>query len=290
MLLATVLALSLSAAPASDDVVASTRTWEDGRLKRLQSEDGWLTLVGLGWLKQGANSAGSDGKADVVFPEGAPKEVGTFTRAGGSVTFQPAPGVGVTRDGKPFGGGPVQSDHEGQTEPDILQVGRFRFQLIDRGQRIGVRIKDPEARARREFKGIPRYPTSATWRVTARWEPVDPPKELAVPNVLGEIERSPSPGTAVFTVAGKEYRLTPVLEPGSPELFFVFADETNRTETYGAGRFLYADPAKDGTVILDFNRAYNPPCAFSAFATCPLPPKQNRLALRVDAGEKRLPH
>ena len=290
MLLATVLSLSLSAAPASEDIAAATRTWEEGRLKRLQSEDGWLTLVGLGWLKEGANSAGAGGKADVVFPAGAPKDVGTFTRSGRKVSFQPAPGVSVTRDGKPFTGGPVQSDQEGLATPDILQVGRLRFQLIDRGDRIGVRIKDPEARARKEFNGIPSYAPSAKWRITARWEAANPPREIAVPNVLGEIERSPSPGTAVFTVDGKEYRLTPVLEEGSPELFFVFADETNRTETYGAGRFLYAQPAKDGTVILDFNRAYNPPCAFSAFATCPLPPKQNRLALRVEAGEKRLPH
>jgi uncharacterized protein (DUF1684 family) len=290
MLLSTVLALSLSAAPASEDVATATRTWEEGRLKRLQAEDGWLTLVGLGWLKEGTNTAGSDGKADVVFPEGTPKSIGTFTRSGRTVTFQPAAGVSVTRDGKPFTGGPVQSDQEGEAKPDVLQVGRLRFQLIDRGQRIGVRIKDPEARARKEFKGIPTYAPSEKWRITARWEPANPPTEIAVPNVLGEIERSPSPGTAVFTVDGKEYRLTPVLEVGESDLFFIFADETNRTETYGAGRFLYAQPAKDGTVVLDFNRAYNPPCAFSAFATCPLPPKQNRLALRVEAGEKRVSH
>jgi hypothetical protein len=287
MLLSTVLALSLSAAPA-EDIAATTRSWQEGRLRRLQADDGWLTLVGLGWLKEGANVAGSNGKADVVFPEGAPRNVGTFTRSGGAVTFQPAAGVSVTRDGKPFTGGPVQSDQEGRATPDILQVGRLRFQLIDRGERIGVRIKDPEARARKEFKGIPTYAAAAKWRITARWEPANPPTEIAVPNVLGEVERSRSPGTAVFSVDGKEYRLTPVLEEGSPDLFFVFGDETNRTDTYGAGRFLYAAPAKDGTVILDFNRAYNPPCAFSAFATCPLPPKQNRLALRVEAGEKRV--
>ena len=223
-------------------------------------------------------------------PEGAAASVGTFTRSGTSISFQPAPGVTVSRGGKPFPGGPVQTDQEGRTEPDVLQLGRLRFQVIVRGDRIGVRIKDPDARARKDFKGIPMYPASARWRLTARWEPSNPPTEIAVPNVLGQVERSPSPGTAAFTVDGKEYRLTPVLEEGSPDLFFVFADETNRTETYGAGRFLYAAPAKDGTVILDFNRAYNPPCAFSAFATCPLPPRQNRLALRVDAGEKRPTH
>jgi len=288
MLLPGLLALCLSATPASDDIATATRTWQEGRLKRLQAEDGWLSLVGLGWLKEGTNTAGSNGKAEIVFPEGAPKDVGTFTRSGRKVSFQPAAGVSVTRDGKPFAGGPVQSDDEGRAKPDILQMGRLRFQLIDRGERIGVRIKDPEARARKDFKGIPSYPPSDRWRIVARWEPLDPPREIPVPNVLGEIERSPSPGTAIFTVDGKEYRLTPVLEVDNPDLFFIFGDETNRTETYGAGRFLYAQPAKDGTVVLDFNRAYNPPCAFSAFATCPLPPKQNRLALRVEAGEKRV--
>jgi uncharacterized protein (DUF1684 family) len=289
MLLSALVALSLSAAPASEDVGATTRAWKERRLARLQADDGWLTLVGLGWLKEGASSSGSNGKAAVVFPEGAPKDVGTFSRSGSKVTFQPAAGVAVTRDGKPFPGGQVQTDDEGRAKPDILEVGRFRFQLIARGTRIGVRIKDPEARARKEFKGIPMYPPSERWRIVARWEPADPPVQIAVPNVLGEVEQSPSPGTAVFTLDGKQYRLTPVLEVGETDLFFVFADQTNRTETYGAGRFLYAEPAKNGTVVLDFNRSYNPPCAFSAFATCPLPPKQNRLALRVEAGEKRLP-
>ena len=290
MFLPTLLALSLTASAPSEDITASTRAWQEGRLKRLQSDDGWLTLVGLGWLKEGTNTAGSDGKAVVVFPEGAPANVGTFTRSGTRVSFQPAPGVDVTRRGQPFPGGVVTTDQEGAAEPDVVQVGRLRFQVIVRGDQVGVRIKDPEARARKEFKGIPTYPPSEKWRLTARWEPSNPPIEIAVPNVLGRVERSPSPGVAVFTFDGKEYRLTPVLEEGSPDLFFVFADETNKTETYGAGRFLYAAPARDGTVVLDFNRAYNPPCAFSAFATCPLPPKQNRLALRVDAGEKRPAH
>jgi uncharacterized protein len=287
VLLPALLAVSLTAAPASDDIAASTRAWQERRLQRLQSEDGWLTLVGLGWLREGPNTAGSDGKSAVVFPEGAPAQVGTFVRSGASVTFQPAAGVTVLRDGRPFAGGRIKSDAAG--EPDVLQVGRFRFEAIARLDRLGIRIKDPQARARKEFHGIPTYPPSARWRLQARWEPASPPVEIAVPNVLGQVERSPSPGTAVFTLDGKEYRLTPVLEEGSPDLFFVFGDETNRTETYGGGRFLYADPPKDGTVVLDFNRAYNPPCAFSAFSTCPLPPKQNRLALRVDAGEKRLP-
>jgi hypothetical protein len=289
MVLSVLLSLAVGASPApSDDVVASTQAWQARRLQRLQAEDGWLSLVGLEWLKEGANRAGSAPASDVKFPAAAPAQLGTFTRKGEAVSFQPAPGVAVTLAGKPFAGGAVKSDAGGE-DPDAFQVGRIRFQVIARGDRMGIRIKDPEAPARKEFHGIPSYAPSERWRIVARWEPSNPPVQIAVPNILGGIDPSPSPGTAVFSVDGKEYRLTPVLEEGSPELFFIFADQTNRTETYGAGRFLYAQPPKDGKVTLDFNRAYNPPCAFSAYATCPLPPKQNRLALSVEAGEKRLP-
>jgi uncharacterized protein (DUF1684 family) len=289
MVLSVRLSLAAGASPAqSDDIVASTQAWEARRLQRLQAEDGWLSLVGLEWLKEGSNSAGSAPKSDVKFPAPAPAQVGTFLRKGHEVTFQPAAGTTVTVAGKPVTGGLVKSDAS-PDGPDVLQVGRLRFEVIDRGDRMGIRIKDPEARARKEFHGIPTFAPSERWRIVARWEPSNPPVQIPVPDVLGGVDLSPSPGTALFTVEGKEYRLTPVLEEGSPELFFIFADQTNRTDTYGAGRFLYAEPAKDGRVILDFNRAYNPPCAFSAYATCPLPPKQNRLALRVEAGEKRLP-
>jgi uncharacterized protein (DUF1684 family) len=282
--------LVLAAPPSAEDVAAATRSWQERRLRNLQSEDGWLTLVGLGWLKEGASSAGSGKGVDVEFPPDAPVLIGTFTRSGSSVAFQPANGISVSRGGQPFPGGALKTDAGGE-KPDILQLGRFRFHVIARGDRLGVRIKDPEARARKEFKGIPTYPPAAQWQIRARWEPATSATTIAVPNILGQVETMSSPGTAVFTVQGKEYRLTPVLEEGSSDLFFVFGDETNRTETYGAGRFLYASPPKDGSVVLDFNRAYNPPCAFSPFATCPLPPKQNRLALRVEAGEKRAgPH
>ncbi len=276
----------LAAPPGVNDVVSATRTWHEKRLQSLQSEDGWLTL-GLGWLKEGANTAGSGKGMNVQFPPDAPALVGTFTRSGAAVTFQPASGVPVLGGGQPFTGGTLKTD-AGGAKPDVLQAARFRFHVIVRGDRLGVRIKDPEARARKEFKGIPLYPVSAQWQIRARWEPSNPPTTIAVPNILGQVEMMPSTGTAIFTVHGKEYRLTPVLEEGSSDLFFVFGDGTNRTETYGAGRFLYAGLPKDGYVALDFNRAYNPPCAFSPFATCPLPPKQNRLGLKVEAGEKRL--
>ncbi|HYO72786.1 MAG TPA: DUF1684 domain-containing protein, partial [Archangium sp.] len=134
---------------------------------------------------------------------------------------------------------------------------------------------------------IPTFPVSAAWRLEGRFEPATTPGKMSVPTVLGTVEEMSSPGTIVFTVNGQEYRLDPVREPGEDQLFIIFADPTNRAETYGAGRFLYEDLPRDGKVVLDFNRAYNPPCAFSPYATCPLPPPQNRLKLRVEAGEKR---
>lgn len=274
------------ASRADEDVVSATESWRQRRLQRLQAEDGWLTLVGLGWLKEGPNLAGSGPGVYVEFPAEAPALIGTFTRSGKAVTFQPASGISVLREGQPFPGGVLKVDAPG-VNPDVLQLGRFQFYVIARGDQLGVRIKDSEARARKEFAGIEMYPASSKWRIRARWEPANPPTTMPVPNVLGQVESMRVPGTAVFTVEGKEYGLTPVLEEGISDLFFVFGDETNRTETYGAGRFLYTSPPKDGFVVLDFNRAYNPPCAFSPFATCPLPPKQNRLPFRVEAGEKR---
>jgi uncharacterized protein len=280
--------LSAPAVPPPVDAAAfsqATAAWHAQREKRLASEDGWLTLVALLWLKEGDNLAGSADGATVVFPSKAPAHLGTFHRAGTAVSFQPAPGVVVTRANQPFAGGPLKSDAEG--EPDVLEAGGLRFFVIQRGERMGLRVKDPEAPKRRDFKGIPTYTPDPRWRIEARWEAAPPGNSIPVPNVLGTVDTMPAPGTAIFSVDGKEFSLTPVLEEGSPNLFFVFADATNRTETYGAGRFLYAEPAKAGHVVLDFNRAYNPPCAFSPYATCPLPPKQNRLPISVTAGEKR---
>jgi uncharacterized protein (DUF1684 family) len=158
--------------------------------------------------------------------------------------------------------------------------------VIKRGDRLGVRVKDKQSPALAGFHGLDNYPVEPSWRVEARFEPYSPPKEVPIPNVLGQVTPSPSPGAVVFDWQGKTYRLDAL---GSVEegLSLIFADQTNGKETYGAGRFLETGPPKDGKVVVDFNRAYNPPCAFTAFATCPLPPAQNRLALRVEAGEKK---
>jgi uncharacterized protein len=267
------------------DHEAEIRAWHQKRIANLTSEDGWLTLVGLHWLKEGDNSFGSAAENALHFPAGTPARMGTFTVKGDKVALAVQRGVSLTRGDQPFTGGELRSDAEGQ--PDVLSLGTLRFYVIRRGERFGIRVKDTESETRKKFQGIPTYPVSTAWRIEGRFEPAPTPRKLSVPTVLGTVEEMSSPGTIVFTMNGQEYRLDPVLEPGSDQFFIIFADQTNRTETYGSGRFLYAAPPTDGKVVLDFNRAYNPPCAFSSYATCPLPPPQNRLKLRVEAGEKR---
>ncbi len=267
-----------------NELEADTNAWHQKRIANLTAEDGWLSLVGLHWLKEGANRFGSARDNDFVFPRTAPARIGTLTLKEGKVTLSVEEGIALTRAGRPFSGGELG---ESEGEEDMLSLGSLHFYVIRRGERLGLRVKDAKAEARQKFHGIARYPVSEAWRVEGRFEPATTPRKLAVPNVLGSVDEMDSPGTIVFTVDGKEYRLDPTREPGEDKLFIIFADLTNRTETYGAGRFLYADPPKDGKVVLDFNRAYNPPCAFSPYATCPLPPSRNRLKVRVEAGEKR---
>jgi uncharacterized protein len=273
------------AAAAKTDIETETRAWHAQRIERLTAEDGWLSLVGLHWLQPGDNAAGSAEGLAVELPAPAPAQLGTFRLEGDAVHFTPASGVAVTVDGKPFPGGRVRTDAEGQA--DVLRWGTLRLHAIRRGERTGLRVRDSAAEARRTFHGIPTYPAHARWRVEARLEPAKEARTLQVPTVLGTVEDMPSPGTLVFQLEGKEYRLDPALE--GEQLFVIFGDETNRTDTYGAGRFLYAAlPGADGKVVLDFNRAYNPPCAFSQYATCPLPPRQNKLKVRIEAGERRV--
>lgn len=251
----------------------------------LREEDGWFTLVGLFWLEEGSNRFGSDPGNRVILPEGkAPAVAGTLIRQGDQVRVEVDKGATVTSGGKPVTEMALRKDQEG--EPTVLELGSLRFFVIQRSDKIGVRIKDSKSAALAAFKGLDYFPIDPLWRVKARFEPAAPGKTIAVPNVLGQILDLPSPGTVVFERGGETYRIDAL---GSPEDGFslIFADATSGKETYGGGRFLETGPAQDGAVEIDFNRAYNPPCAFSAFATCPLPPAQNHLTLAVEAGEKR---
>ena len=286
--------LLLASGPVSSPVKEAPSTyrsevekWRANRVRRLTADDGWLTVVALSWLEEGDNRIGSAPANRVVLPAGkAPALLGTIRLAKGKATLTVAPGARVTHDGKPVTSIALATDAGG--DPTIVVHGTLSFYLIERSNRVGVRVKDSDSTARRSFHGIESYAIDPKWRVPATFAPYRPKKEVAIPNILGGVTQEPSSGAVVFSVEGREYRLDAVDEEGEEDLFLIFADRTNGETTYGAGRFLYARrPGADGKTVVDFNKAYNPPCAFTAFATCPLPPPQNRLPIAVTAGEKR---
>src|SRR5262245_8318875 len=262
--------------------------WRERRMKSLQKPDGWLALVGLYWLEPGENRFGSDEHNTIRFPEKTPVQMGTFTLDGDQVSVKVLPNVKVTSGGKRVQEMALRTDADG--DPTVLEMGSLTWYVIKRADRYAVRMKDSKSPTLQAFKGIPSYPIREDWRITARFEPYDPPKDIKVPNITGQVYDEKCPGALVFEKDGQTYRLEPILEKDSDELFLIFADPTNGRETYGGGRFLYTAMAgPDGKVVVDFNKAYNPPCAFTAWATCPLPPAQNKLAIRVEAGEKLNP-
>ncbi len=270
---------------ADEAYVEELGQWRQERHERLAKPDGWFSLVGLGWIEEGGNTVGSDPTSDVRLPGSAPGRVGVLEKSDRRVELVVDPGVAVTVDGKPKQRAVLESDAEG--EPTVVELGSIQLYLIDRGGRLGVRVKDSQSPALLAFDSIESYPVDSRWRIEARFVPYDPPRPIAVPSVLGTTSEEASPGAVEFRVAARDHRLD-VLPGGDGEYFIVFGDATNGPETYGGGRFLYAAAADEaGRVVLDFNKAYNPPCAFTPYATCPLPPRQNRLELAVRAGEKK---
>lgn len=285
------LLLALAALPARAETPASSylaelAAWRAGREAGLRSDTGWLTVAGLFWLEPGRTPFGSGPDCPVRLPPSAPAHAGELELAEGRVRYTLAQGVAASIDGRPAPRqGALRADREG--EPTVLAFGPVTLSVIQRGERVGVRVKDRESAARRQFEGLAWYPASEQWRVEARFVPHHAPHTVAVPNVLGQVQEMPSPGYVVFSVQGRELRLDPVLEaPDAEQLFFIFRDGTTGRTTYSAGRFLYADQPRDGRVVLDFNKAYSPPCAVTPWATCPLPPKQNRLDVAIEAGER----
>ncbi|WP_421826816.1 DUF1684 domain-containing protein [Larkinella sp.] len=258
--------------------------WHTERITALKKESGWLNLAGLFWLKEGDNTVGGSGSA-VAFPSGkTPAHLGTLRLKDGTVSFTSAPRADVRVDGKPLTES-VTLFSPSLAKPVVLQHGSLRWFVIKRGNQYGIRLRDLESARLKSFRGIDRFPVDGAWQVKARLNVPDQPKTIAITDVLGLTHQQPLAGTLVFELNGSAVRLDAVGE--GEKLFVLFADPTNGHETYGAGRFLYVDkPGPDGTTIVDFNKSINPPCAFTAYATCPLPPKQNRLALRITAGEK----
>lgn len=286
LLLALTLAATTVSAQAPDKPLTLDQ-WKTRRVTNLTSETGWLTLVGLYWLKNGDNGFGRDKANRVVLdhPSLAAKS-GSFKVKDGAVTFVAAPGATVTHDGKPVTSIAMTPDSQG--EPTVLASGSLRFFVIERVGKLGVRVRDVDHPARKHFAGLEYFPTREDWIVDARFVPYPADKRIPILNILGMTEQMVSPGAIVFNKDGREYKLDTILEaPGDTELFLMFADQTSARETYGAGRFMYIPMPQNGHVTVDFNRSYNPPCAFNEFATCPLPPSQNRMQTRVDAGEKK---
>ncbi|MBN8481617.1 MAG: DUF1684 domain-containing protein [Xanthomonadales bacterium] len=286
LLLAAMTASAANAlASSSEDYASEIEAWRVQRAERLKAPNGWLSLVGLDWLKPGRNTIGSAKDNDIVIAR-APARLGTITLDGDVATIELEAGAAATIDGATSARTTLLDDSN--ETPTTVAFASVSFYLVDRGGRKGLRIKDSEAATRTGFLGIDNFAIDPSWRIEADWVAFDPPQSLEIPNVLGTIDSMPVPGKAVFTRDGKSYELRPVLESAdATQLFFIVADRTSGKETYGAGRFLYADAAKDGKVVLDFNKAYNPPCAFTPFATCPLAPPENRLPIAVNAGEKR---
>ena len=272
--------LLFAAAPSSYQT--SIEAWRAHREENLKAKDGWLSVAGLFWLKPGANSVGSDPTMDIALPAPrCPARLGWFDLKNGVVTFRMAKGAHVLVNGEPAAHRDLAPDTSGH--PDLLQVGDFTMFVIQRGDRYGIRLKDINSEYRREFTGLHWYPVKPEYRILAKWNAFDSPQKIAITNVLGQTEYEPSPGYASFELHGHMYRLDPIVE--GDQLFFIFRDQTSGKTTYGAGRFLYSDMPHDGKVVLDFNKAYNPPCAFTPYATCPLPPRQNRLSTSIEAGE-----
>jgi uncharacterized protein (DUF1684 family) len=270
---------------ASATYIKQIDDWHKKRVERLKADDGWLNLVGRFWLKKGKSTFGYAKDNDIVVATSKlPEHIGTFTFKDSVVTFRSYQGVNVLYKGNPVKEIVMIDDQK--KDLTVLQIGSIKFNLIVRDTLYGIRFRDLNSELVKNFNDIERFPVDESWDIKAKYETHNPPKEIIVPNVLGQMNKEKSPGAVVFERNGKTFKIDAVNE-GDNYLFLIVADETSGEETYGGGRFLYVKkPDSTGVIDLDFNKAYNPPCVFTKYATCPLPPEQNYLKLRIDAGEK----
>ena len=254
------------------------------RVVQLTKADGWLTLIGLHFLHEGDNTVGHSAENTIILAAG-PARIGTASlSAAGEVTFAPAPAAEVQIDGQPAHAGKLRPAESGG-KPSLVSSGTVSFFVIERGGRKALRVRDSAAERRTHFLGIDHFPVDPSWRIEADWIPFAEPRRIPIADVIGNTSDETTPGKAVFQRDGRTYELWPIVDAPDKTLFFIFSDSAGGGATYMM-RFLDAEPPKDGKVVLDFNLATNPPCAFTPFATCPLPPGQNHLPIAVTAGEK----
>lgn len=259
--------------------------WHQTRISALISESGWMNLAGLFWLAEGVNSFGTASGNDIIFPEGSvPPESGYFILTNGRVTFKPRPEVKILINGVELMEGEVFSKENRST---VMSYGAFRWNIIQRENKFGIRLRDLASPALKKFKGVDRFELNPEFMIQAVLQKSDTLKTIAITNVLGQTTMQKSPGTAHFEIGGRKFSLDLIDEENGGDYFIVFSDLSNGRTTYESGRFLYViPPDSDGNLTIDFNKSINPPCAFSPFATCPLPPAQNRLDVKIEAGEK----
>lgn len=258
---------------------AQVEKWRRAYEATLKSDDGWLTVTGLFWLHEGENKFGSDPLNDIVLTEGnVPAELGSFNMHDGKIEVTISPGVQIKMKGQTVQSAAILPDSE-----DRLALGDLSLLVHKSGERYAVRVRDKNSKLRKNFAGVSWFPIDEHYRVTAKFVPYDPPHELEIQNLAGDTLKIPSPGYAEFTLAGEQYRLEAIAQASG--LNFIFRDLTSGKETYPAARFLDTPAPTNGQLILDFNEAYNPPCAYNPYTTCPLPPPQNRLRIRIAAGE-----
>jgi hypothetical protein len=264
--------------------------WQEKRAKSISSENGWITLAGLFWLKPGENTFGSDSTNAIILPKSIPAFAGTLFFKDGAVSLTAREGVDVRIDDSLRAPQLLRSDAD-TAGPSVVSIGSVSFYVIQRANQTGVRVKDKQNPARLNFTGLKFFPINLKWRVQATFEKYPAPEKMPVATVIGTVDTFACPGEVKFTLNDKELRLVAMIEPGSDgELYFMLSDETSGKETYGAGRQLYSSlPDSAGNVTLDFNKTINWPCAYTSYATCPIPPSKNHLAVRIEAGEMNYP-
>ena len=251
----------------------------------LRADDGWLALAGLFWLHEGANTVGGDPDSDIALPEtSAPPRVGVIDFHAGQATLTVADGISVSVDGSPVLSA-LLVDDDNHRKPSLVSVGTVSFFVIRRGDRTGIRVRDTQSPARAAFTGRRWFALDPAYRVTGRFVPHTEPRKLPNVNIVGITEMIDNPGRVSFDLGGRQHEIE-AFDGGKDRLFLVIRDATSGTSTYGSSRFLNAPVLADGRVELDFNRAYNPPCAFTPYATCPLPPPENILPVPIEAGER----